>query len=90
MGTNVNLTPALEQFARECVENGRYNNVSEVVREGLRLLQEREARIRAFQQSLEDAIEEASREGTYTVEEVMAEVDEIIAKARAKRAAQGR
>ena len=32
MGTNVSLTPELERFAREMVAEGRYNNVSEVVR----------------------------------------------------------
>ncbi len=42
MATNVHLTPELERFARKCVEGGRYNNVSEVVRSGLRLLQEAE------------------------------------------------
>jgi antitoxin ParD1/3/4 len=32
MGTNINLTPELERFAQACVESGRFNNVSEVVR----------------------------------------------------------
>ena len=38
MATNVHLTAELESFARQCVESGRYNNVSEVVRASLRLL----------------------------------------------------
>lgn len=38
---NVSLTPALEQFIRRQVASGLYNNASEVVREGLRLLFER-------------------------------------------------
>jgi len=42
MGTNVHLTPELERFARDRVSAGRYNNVSEVVRDGLRLLQDQE------------------------------------------------
>ena len=46
MGTNVHLTPELEQFAQSCVGSGRFNNVSEVVRSGLRLLQEAEERRR--------------------------------------------
>ncbi len=54
MGTNVSLTPELERFARSCVENGRYNNVSEVVRSGLRMLQEYEERRAAFIASLEE------------------------------------
>ena len=39
MGTNVHLTPELERFAQLCVESGRFNDVSEVVRSGLRMLQ---------------------------------------------------
>ena len=48
MATNVSLTAELEKFARSCVESGRYNNVSEVVRSGLRLLQENEERRARF------------------------------------------
>jgi antitoxin ParD1/3/4 len=39
---NVNLTDALDQFVVSTVEAGRYENASEVVRAGLRALQERE------------------------------------------------
>ena len=35
---NVSLTPKLEEFIREKVSSGLYNNASEVVREALRLL----------------------------------------------------
>ena len=42
---NVSLTPDLERFTRTLVEGGRYNSASEVVRSGLRLLEEREARL---------------------------------------------
>ncbi len=37
---NVSLTPELEKFVGRKVESGLYNNASEVVREGLRLLKE--------------------------------------------------
>jgi antitoxin ParD1/3/4 len=37
---NVSLTPELEKFIDGKVESGLYNNASEVVREGLRLLKE--------------------------------------------------
>jgi antitoxin ParD1/3/4 len=84
MSTNVSLTRALEQFARECVENGRYNNVSEVVRDALRLLQEREQRIRDFQQSLKDAVEETDRLGAVTLDESMARAGRTIEKLRKK------
>jgi antitoxin ParD1/3/4 len=39
---NVNLTPALEKFVHAKVRKGRYNSASEVVREALRLLEERD------------------------------------------------
>jgi len=78
VATNVHLTPELERFAHECVEGGRYNNVSEVVRSALRLLQEAEDRRRQFQTMLQTAEAEADREGTVTVQSVLAEVDGII------------
>jgi antitoxin ParD1/3/4 len=44
---NVSLTPELERFVDAKVESGLYNNASEVVREGLRLLKEQdEVRLR--------------------------------------------
>ena len=39
---NVSLTPELEDFVRAKVESGRYHSSSEVVREALRLLEQRE------------------------------------------------
>ncbi|MCF6210413.1 MAG: type II toxin-antitoxin system ParD family antitoxin [Gammaproteobacteria bacterium] len=40
---NVSLTPQLESYIKQKVEKGIYNSVSEVVREALRLLEERDA-----------------------------------------------
>lgn len=39
MSLNVSLTPELEHYISEKVESGAYTSASEVVREGLRLLQ---------------------------------------------------
>ncbi len=41
---NVSLPAALEQFVRSQVESGRYRSASEVVRDGLRLLEKGEQR----------------------------------------------
>lgn len=42
---NVSLTDKLEEFVNQLVEQGRYRSASEVVREGLRLLEIREAQL---------------------------------------------
>lgn len=39
---NVSLTPELEKYVQEKVSSGLYYSASEVIREGLRLLKERE------------------------------------------------
>lgn len=39
---NVSLTPELEKLVLDKVGSGRYHSASEVIREGLRLLQEKD------------------------------------------------
>lgn len=39
---NVNLTPELEQLVQTKVQSGRYNSASEVVREALRLMEQKD------------------------------------------------
>ena len=45
---NVNLTLELEQFVQAKVQSGRYNSASEVVREALRLMEQKDE-VRAIQ-----------------------------------------
>src|SRR6266700_6250264 len=42
MPSSYTLWTRFESFVKELVESGRYNNASEVVRDGLRLLEDRE------------------------------------------------
>ena len=42
---NASLTDKLEEFVNQLVEQGRYRSASEVVREGFRLLEIREAQL---------------------------------------------
>ena len=78
MATNVHLTPELASFARACVEGGDYNNVSEVVRSGLRLLKEQEDRRRAFDAMIARSLEEADDKGTRAMDDVLARADAAI------------
>ena len=85
MATNVHLTPELEAFARACVASGRFNNVSEVMRAGLRLLEAAEGRRLAFARMLDEARAEAESEGWSGIDEVAAELDAIIEGVRERR-----
>jgi antitoxin ParD1/3/4 len=65
---NVSLTPELERFVARKVESGRYQTASEVVREGLRLLEERDLRKRGFLVESLDELKEKVQEGIAAVE----------------------
>ena len=82
MATNVHLTPELESFARACVEGGLYNNVSEVVRSGLRLLKEQEDRRHACDLMIAETLKESDDKGARKVDEVLARADAVIEAAK--------
>jgi antitoxin ParD1/3/4 len=50
--TSVALGDKLEKFAAEQVASGAYGSVSEVLRAGVRMLAEREAKVEALRQAL--------------------------------------
>jgi antitoxin ParD1/3/4 len=51
---NVSLTPELAAFVETAVKSGRYGSASEAVREGLRLLEEREAKFLRLKTLIEE------------------------------------
>jgi antitoxin ParD1/3/4 len=55
--TSVNLSDHFCTFIAEQVETGRYGSASEVVREGLRILEERQARLQALNRALQDGLD---------------------------------
>jgi antitoxin ParD1/3/4 len=63
---NVSLGQRWEDFVAQAVEDGRYGSASEIVREGLRLVEEREAKLAALRQTIDAAIE---RGGSHTADE---------------------
>ena len=58
---NISLTPALQRFVASIVASGRYQSASEVVREGLRLLEEREAALADLRRKVGLGLAEARR-----------------------------
>jgi len=55
--TSVNLSDHFCRFIDEQVGTGRYGSASEVVRDGLRLLQERQARYEALNRALQEGLD---------------------------------
>ena len=56
---SADLGPQLERFVAKLVETGRYNTKSEVLREGIRLIQERETRLSVLDQSIARGLADA-------------------------------
>ena len=56
MGRTVtaSIGPHYEDFIRNSILSGKYNNASEVIREGLRRLEEDEARLAALRAALDE------------------------------------
>jgi antitoxin ParD1/3/4 len=48
MPSSVDLGPQLERLVAKLVKSGRYNSRSEILREGVRLVQERESKLAAL------------------------------------------
>jgi antitoxin ParD1/3/4 len=71
---NVSLTPELEQLVQDKVSSGFYNSASEVVREALRLLQERDelrkVRLEELRREIARGVEAADRGELVPAEEV--------------------
>jgi antitoxin ParD1/3/4 len=62
---NVSLTPHLESFVKQKVQSGMYTSGSEVIREALRLLEERDAmqavKLEALRKEVQNGLESLAR-----------------------------
>ena len=71
--TSVSLGDHFDSFITQQIETGRYGSASEVVRAGLRLLEDTESRLSARRRALEEG--EQSGTATYSYEALVAELD---------------
>jgi antitoxin ParD1/3/4 len=69
---NVSLGERWETFVNEALKAGRYASASEVVREGLRLVEEREAKLDALRGMLNASI---ARGGSHSDGDVSREIE---------------
>ena len=72
--TSITLGEHFAEFVEEQISQGRYGSASEVVRAGLRLLEEREAKLRALRAAIVEGLESGPAE-PFDVEAFIAEKD---------------
>ncbi len=77
---SADLGKQLETYVTELVESGRYGSKSEVLREGVRLIQDRETRLAALDASIARGLADADAGRTTSAESVF---DRLEAKYRA-------
>lgn len=94
---NINLTEHFDRFVERQVSSGRYGNASEIVREALRLLEEkeheREAKLKALRQAAKQGFDEIDQgkgivlKGKKAIKQFITEIE---AEVKAKAAENGR
>ena len=79
MPTSVALGNHFEEFVKKQLDSGRFNNISEIVRAGLRLLEDEEKLREIRHKELKAAIQEGIDS------EDAGSIEEVVAKNRARR-----
>ncbi len=77
---SADLGQQLERYVEQLVKAGRYNSKSEVLREGVRIIQDRETRLAALDASIARGIADADAGRTTPADDVF---DRLEAKYRA-------
>jgi antitoxin ParD1/3/4 len=72
--TSVTLGPHFEQFIAQQIAEGRFGSASEVIRAGLRVLEEQETRLEALRRALKEG--EASGRADYSLQSLIEELDQ--------------
>ncbi len=90
MPSSYSIGDHYEAFAKELVASGRYASVSEVLRDGLRLMEEREAlrvwKLAELQKAIQEGIDSGDA-GPMDAEEIMREGRRILKERAARDAA---
>lgn len=79
--TSITLGNHFDNFIQNSISAGRYKNASEVIRAGLRLLEEEEAKVIALRKAIEEGIDSGIAEDF--------EPEEYLKKLKAQRSSNG-
>ncbi len=74
MTMTVDLGPQLEQVVLELIAEGRYRSKSEVLREGVRLVQDREVRLAELKAAVEKGLDDVDAGRIHDLEDVAGEL----------------
>ncbi|WP_349368233.1 type II toxin-antitoxin system ParD family antitoxin [Salinarimonas sp.] len=74
MPTEMELEPRLEEIVAQLVRSGRYQTKSDVLREGIRLVQEQEAKLATLDAAIARGLAEADSGNTLPAADVFAEL----------------
>lgn len=74
MAVSADLGTRLELVLETLVASGRYNSKSEILREGVRLVEEREKRLQALDQMLDAGLADAQAGRMFGGDDVFAEL----------------
>ena len=75
MASSVDLGEKLEGIVHQLVGKGRYNSRSEILREGVRLIHERETRLAALDASIARGVADADAGRVHELPDVAARLD---------------
>ncbi len=79
--TSISLGNYFESFVKSRINEGRYKNASEVIRAGLRLLEERENKVQVLKNAIQEGIDSGINEGF--------DADEFLKKLKARKNTNG-
>jgi antitoxin ParD1/3/4 len=79
MPTSYTLGKYFETFVQAQLSSGRYNNASEVLRDALRLMEERERRLRALDTPIERGVADIKAGRVHDLDEACDELDAELA-----------
>jgi antitoxin ParD1/3/4 len=79
MAMSADLGETLEKFVTKLVDSGRYRSKSEVLREGVRLIQERETRLAALDASIARGVADADAGRVKSATEVFDKLESKLA-----------